>query len=407
MPYPMIQFKSTTKKTPPPGMQKMLLASWQNVLNRPDVGFTQIPARDEDWQAIDQRLSQVQTAAETWVVGIGGSSLGTQVIAQSLARKGQGSSVRFLESPDPYTWQRLDKESDRHVVIISKSGHTLETLAWVEQLAAVDASFLNERHCTVIASPGQGPLQQWAKKNHLPCLWIPGNVGGRFSVLTAVGMFPAGLMGLKPAEFRAGSQWALGQVSLVSALSAEILQSWEREEWITQMWSYSEALSSFGGWWQQLWGESLAKKTTRDQLPAPRASTPMACAGPRDQHSLVQQLIEGARDKYVFINRVASVESGGQVFRGQLFADTAIADRSVSLGQIIGAEAEAFAHSLSEVAIPHSVLEIERIDEKTLGALFMLWQMTIAQLGEFMGIDAFNQPGVELGKVYANKILRG
>lgn len=402
----MIQFKRTNKKTLPPEMEAKLSASWQRVLQRPEVGFTQIPTRDEDWTAIDKRLAQVKPSTETLVVGIGGSSLGAQAIAQSLALKGHGSSVRFLESPDPHTWQHLGENRDRHVVIISKSGHTLETLAWVEHLAAVDDSFLHEQQCTVIASPGAGPLQKWAESNHLPCLWIPANVGGRFSVLTAVGMFPAGLMGLKPAEFRAGAAWALGQLSLISAISAEILQSWQRDEWITQMWSYSEALSSFGEWWQQLWGESLAKKFNRALAPAPRASTPIACAGPRDQHSLVQQLIEGARDKYVFINRVESVEGGGQTFRGQLFADTAIAQRSVSLGQIIGAEAEAFAQSLSEVAIPYSVMQIERIDERTLGALFMLWQMTIAQLGEYMGIDAFNQPGVELGKVYANKILR-
>src|SRR6185312_1624013 len=109
--------------------------------------------------------------------------------------------------------------------------------------------------------------------------------------------------------FRSGAAWAIENTSLATQLSAAILQSWDRGEWITQLWSYSESFRIFGEWWQQLWGESLGKKLNRSGKAAPRASTPMACAGPRDQHSLVQQLMEGARDKYVLISRVGAVEA--------------------------------------------------------------------------------------------------
>jgi glucose-6-phosphate isomerase len=237
-------------------------------------------------------------------------------------------------------------------------------------------------------------------------LWIPGDVGGRFSVLTAAGMFPAGLMGLSLHQFREGAGWALEHSELATALSADILASWERGQWVSQMWTYSEGLRVFGEWWQQLWSESLGKKLTRAGLPAPRVSTPMACRGPRDQHSLVQQLIEASADKHVFVTRVNSVEESDGAFKPRLFPSLPYYGREISLGRIMGGEAEAFERSLDEAGVSYATLKLSGLNERTLGALFMLWQMTIAQLGEYLGIDAFNQPGVESGKRHAAEILR-
>jgi glucose-6-phosphate isomerase len=184
-----------------------------------------------------------------------------------------------------------------------------------------------------------------------------------------------------------------------------MISSFERGEWIAQMWTYSEALGLFGEWWQQLWSESLAKKTTRAGGPAPRVSSPLACLGPRDQHSQVQQLIEGARDKYVFLTRVRTVENGGPSLRPSVFTKMPFHNRNVSLGKIMGAEAQAFEQSLEESGVNYSTLTVESLSERSLGALFMLWQMSIAMTGEVLDIDAFNQPGVELGKKHANQLI--
>lgn len=384
---------------------------WKKVLGRTEVGFPALASDDSLWEAIDRRAREVRQARRALVLGIGGSSLGTQVINQSLRRR-DSTEITFLESPDPGTWSSLGGLSapewkDRHIVLISKSGNTLETLSWAERLAAEDAGWLANSQLTVVASPGSGPLQKWAEKERVPCLWIPPTVGGRFSVLTAVGMFPAALLGLNLKGFREGARWALDHPDLATVLSASILKSWERGEWITQMWVYTDKLRVFGEWWQQLWGESLGKRLDRAGKPASRASTPMACCGPRDQHSLVQQLIEGARDKFVMVTRVESVEQDRESFRANVFAGTPVAGRDISLGRVLGAEAMSFEKSLAESGIQFSTMHVKEISERSLGALFMLWQMCIAQLGEYMGIDAFNQPGVELGKKYANEILRG
>jgi glucose-6-phosphate isomerase len=396
---------------PPEGELKTALDTcWSKVLSRSEVGFTRIPELNAEWKAVEDRVQASRPARRVLVLGIGGSSLGTQVIYEGL-RAQRPVQMTFLESPDPDTWAHLrgltDPEwRDKHVVIVSKSGNTLETLSWVERLNAHEPNWMKSSQVTVVASPGAGALQQWAAAEKVETLWIPENVGGRFSVLTAAGMLPAGLMGCKPAEFREGASWALKRTDLMNALTAAILQSWERGEWITQMWSYSESMKVFGEWWQQLWGESLAKRNAREGLPAPRASTPMSCRGPRDQHSLVQQLLEGARDKFVFVNRVRAVENVPDSFRPSLFPTMPFHGRQASLGKVLGAEAQAFEKALAEAKLPFAAISIESLNERSLGALFMMWQMVIAQLGEFMNINAFDQPGVESGKKFANEILK-
>lgn len=404
----MIELKNI--KPPEPTVKSKLENAWQAVLAREDVGFTRIPELDAEWKAMEDRLRQARPAKRVLVIGIGGSSLGTQVIYESL-KLNRPMSMTFLESPDPDVWTQLrglaDPDwRDRHIVIVSKSGNTLETLSWVERLAAHEPNWLKNSQVTVVASPGEGALQKWAKKENIPVLWIPANVGGRFSVLTAAGMYPAGLLGLKLNEFREGAAWALRNKDLATTLSAEILRSWERQEWITQMWTYSESFRVFGEWWQQLWSESLGKKSARGGAAAPRASSPMACRGPRDQHSQVQQLIEGVPDKYVFVVRVRSVENSGDVFKGTLFPEMPFHARQVSLSKVLSAEAQAFEKSLAENKVSHSTIAMENLSERSIGAMFMLWQMVIAQLGEYMDVNAFDQPGVESGKKHANEILR-
>ncbi len=369
---------------------------WPAVMRRYEAGFVKIPELKHDWSAVTARVNSLPTGEPVFVVGIGGSNLGSRVVQQCLARPAQ---IGFLESPDPTAWQDFKRLKRRgHFVLVSKSGATLETLAWIEKL---HAQGLELSRCTVVASPGEGALQQWAKRENVHTLWIPPNVGGRFSVLTAAAMLPAGLIGLDVDGFRQGAAWALQNLPLAVELASATLQSWQREEWVTQMWTYSEALGSFGAWWQQLWGESLGKKSDYSGKPAPRASTPMACQGPRDQHSVVQQLIDGAHDKFVFLNRVTGAEQETDKFKRQLFGGS-----PTSFGQILSAEAEAFARSLEDSGIGFTSLRIGELNENTLGGLFMLWQMTIALVAEAMQINAFDQPGVEIGKKYAQEILQ-
>ena len=218
-------------------------------------------------------------------------------------------------------------------------------------------------------------------------------------------MLPAAILGLEPERFRVGAAWALAHPEVAATMAEAAWESWARGEWITQLWSFSVGLHAFGEWWQQLWAESLAKKTARGGAGAPRASSPMGCTGPRDQHSVLQQLIEGARDKFVFVTRVASHERDTERFQANLMNGSLITGREISLGKILSVEAQAFERSLKDSKIQSLSLMAEDLSESSLAALFMTWQMTVAMLGERMGIDPFNQPGVEVGKKHAAQLL--
>jgi glucose-6-phosphate isomerase len=214
-------------------------------------------------------------------------------------------------------------------------------------------------------------------------------------------------LGLQIEEFRAGAQWALEKPELAATLATAARNAFGREEWITQLWSFSAGLRVFGEWWQQLWAESLAKRMDRQGRPAPRVSSPMACTGPRDQHSVAQQLIEGARDKLVYVLRVNAGEEDAETFTPKVFSGMPYDGRETSLGRILAAEAQAFELALTDSKIPFLSLRLESLSERSLGALFMSWQMTVALLGEKLDLNPFDQPGVELGKRHAAKILRG
>ncbi len=171
----MIEIKNI--KPPEGDLKNALDACWSKVLGRPEVGFTRIAEQLQDWKAIEDRVHNSRPARRVLVIGIGGSSLGTQVIYEGL-RANRPVQMAFLESPDPDVWSQMRGLSepewrDKHVVIVSKSGNTLETLSWVERLNAHEPNWMKSSQVTVVASPGNGALQKWAALEKVETLWIP------------------------------------------------------------------------------------------------------------------------------------------------------------------------------------------------------------------------------------------
>jgi len=380
--------------------------NWHGFLSRREAEFARVVNDPSWWRESMDRAARIQSS-RILILGVGGSSLGTQTIQVALGGGASSREFVYLEAPDPMLWKRLQTQlsGDEHVLIISKSGETLETLTWVERLASHFPQLLTPQRCTVVASPSStGSLQAWAKSHDIPTLVLPDAIGGRFSVLSAVGMLPAALMGYNVEGFREGAAWALKHPEIAAGLAHAALNSWRRGESVTQLWSFAGALKSFGEWWQQLWSESLGKlQSPVEGLPL--ASTPMACTGPRDQHSLVQQLLEGPRDKFVYVLRVSELEADENHFSGQMFAKLPFAGRPTSLGEVLQAQASAFEKSLNEVGIPYLTIQLDTLNEQGVGALFMAWEMAVAMLGDSLKINTFNQPGVELGKRYAKQLL--
>lgn len=356
-----------------------------------------------------------QNTSVIYVLGTGGSSLGGQAL-QNLLPFGTKRQpyVIFLDNPDPFTFgealSSVDLRTTRFLAI-SKSGGTAETLMQV--LAAADAlrqaggeKYL-KHHFAVVTEPKPSPLRRFAEEIGCPVLDHPLGIGGRYSVLSLVGMLPALLMGLDAGAVRAGAcdvlggcrNGTLGDASPVvgAALHMALARAGQLRE--TILWPYCDRLKTFGGWWRQLWAESLGK--------GGQGSTPIAALGPVDQHSQLQLFLDGPG------NSLFTVVTADTVGRGPLISADAAKDLGAAylgawhMGDLVDAEARATVETLARRGRPVRVIHLPKVDERAIGALFMHFMLETMVTGSIMAIDPFDQPAVEEGKILARSYLEG
>ena len=231
-------------------------------------------------------------------------------------------------------------------------------------------------------------------------------VGGRFSVLSNVGLLPAAALGLDIAAIRKGAARALAPVlakkkpaevpaALGAALSVALAES--KGKTISALMAYSDRLERFTHWYVQLWAESLGKDG--------KGTTPVGALGPVDQHSQVQLFIAGPRDKLFNVVTVGAAGLGprmdGELAR--LAGEPGFAGKTI--GDLVAAEGRATAETLANNGCPVRTFHIERLDEESLGELLMHFMLETIIAAHLLGIDAFDQPAVEEGKVLAKKYL--
>jgi len=389
-----------------------------------DMGFFDLPYAAETVSEVRQLAEGFgQWFEDVVLLGIGGSGLGAIVIRDALlgpywnersdAEREHYPRLHVVDNPDPFTFRsvlsRLDPAKTLFNVV-SKSGSTAETMAlymvardWME--AGVDPANAHG-HFLFTTDPALGVLRQIAEAEGIPALSVPQNVGGRFSVLSAVGLLPAAICGVDVEELLSGARsmeercrgrdLASNPAGLLSvALHAA---DTEQGRGVHVFMPYADRLRSLSFWFQQLWAESLGKAETLGGDRAFTGPTPLASVGATDQHSLLQLLMEGPADKVVLFVSVA--EPG---------AELRIPDRhpgmpSLSylgghtLGELLDTERRATAEALRQAGRPSATLALPRVDARGLGELFMLLEITTALAGALYGVDPLDQPGVELGK---------
>ncbi|HEY1707588.1 MAG TPA: hypothetical protein VGG10_04945 [Rhizomicrobium sp.] len=369
-----------------------------------------LPARTDDLDAAAALVPKfLENTTDILVLGIGGSSLGGQALAM-LRRHGQSPRVMFYDNPDPYTYAdalaHLDLKTTRFVAI-SKSGGTPETLAQV--LAAADAiekagggKYL-KHHFIAITEPKDSALRKFATELGSPVLDHPEGIGGRYSVMTVVGMLPALLMGLNAKAFRKGAASVLdpilagaGDAACIdgAALNFASSQKGLRE---TVVWCYADKLKTFGAWFRQLWAESLGKDG--------KGTTPTATLGPVDQHSQLQLYLGGPNDKLYTLVTTDMKGAGPIVPKARADALGLGYVAGKPIGDLVDAEARATGDTLAKHQRPVRYIHAPKLDERSFGALFMHFMLETIVTGRLMGIDPFNQPAVEEGKVLARKYL--
>jgi glucose-6-phosphate isomerase len=399
----------------PTNVESSVHAALQEVLNNKSIGFTGLPQRQELFAKSQEVANQlISQYTQLVLIGIGGSSMGAHALHEV---SGESKlTFHFLENVDAESFKNLwlkistSKESLKKTafLVISKSGSTIEILwnySTLENLLAQHGLNLIEQSF-FISDLGANPISDLARKHQRPLLEVPSDVGGRFSVLSPVGLVIASICGFNIEQMRKGADAAVKATSTVAQATQLFLNSFKRKEDITLFWFYHSNFRWFGAWIQQLWAESLGKKTTKSGGPAPAFSTPMTAIGACDQHSILQQVAHGPKNKFVcFYSFKSSVESELK-FSSTNFQDLKFLEGR-NYGDLIKYQALATAEALNKNSVSTALFNIDNSDKSySLGYLFMHFQLVVATLGQHENVDAFDQPGVALGKELTLNLLK-
>jgi glucose-6-phosphate isomerase len=361
------------------------------------------------------------------VLGIGGSALGPIALRTAL-RKPQWNlldagerdlrpRLHVLDNLDPATiagmLDRVVKLERTLFVVTSKSGGTAETMAQYMVIRdQLEQHRLTARdHIVFVTDPQKGALRPIAKKEGIPALDIPANVGGRFSVLTPVGVLPAALMGINTSGLLQGAA-AMAQRCLEPKLrdnpaavfaTLQFLADSKSGKHVHVLMPYSDALRDMAAWFVQLWAESLGKQ--RADGSAHVGPTPLGALGATDQHSQVQLFMEGPVDKTLTF--IAVPTKGSDVEIPKLHGD--VPELAYlgghTLGEVLDVERRATAGALAKRGRPNMTIEVEDVSPATVGGLFMLLECATIYAGALYGVNPLDQPGVELGKQFTYAML--
>lgn len=343
------------------------------------------------------------------VVGIGGSNLGTRAVYEALFAyrdryAGQGIQMHFLDTVDPemtgafvgFMKKNIKSGDEILINIISKSGGTTETLVNAEiVLEELRKITLNWKTRCVISTDEGSKLWNEAEKNTIDVLPIPKQVGGRYSVFSAVGLFPLGLCGIDVKALMRGAQNALKSLDM-SVYSALFLNHHARSgKAIADTFLFHPELESLGKWYRQLMGESIGKDG--------KGISPTVTIGSIDHHSIVQLYLGGPRDKSTtFVYTATSQEE--HIPKNPVF-DLSAEFAGRTEGGIMRAIQKGTAEAYKKQSLPFIEVELSRICAEELG-WFMQWKMAeMMVLGKLLNVNAFDQPHVELYKTETRKML--
>lgn len=389
---------------------KQILGEIKKEVKQGKIGWTELPTQEEEIKKISKF---VKTERKKWenivLLGIGGSALGAIALQKAL-----GADLNFiiLDNIDPdFFTRKLEKLdwSKTLVIVISKSGTTPETMAQfyiIEEILKHELKKEYKQHIIAITDEHAGELRGLAIAEDYLRFAIPDNIGGRFSVLSSVGLIPAGMMGIEITELCEGAKLIqadcfeenLEKNPAAMLAVATYLMDKKKGKHIQVMCAYSNQLLGVVDWYGQLLAESIGKNEKT-------GVTPVRALGTTDQHSQLQLWNEGPKDKMISFLEV-------QNFKNNIplpYFDNEKLDylSGKSLNELIRAEKKGTELALNKNNRPNQTILLPRINAHTLGQLFYLFEMQIAILGKLYEIDPYDQPGVEAGKQITKKIMLG
>ena len=388
------------------------------VAEQENIGYYSLP--DQDISYLVNYLEEFKTKndyeaiKDIAIIGIGGSSLGPKAIFRALQGiRDFDKRLHFFESTDPAsirsTLNRIDIKN-AHFFVISKSGSTIETISvykYVLSLLKTKEIALDYRF-TFVTDKGS-KLEAHAKTMNSFTLHIPVNVGGRFSVLSAAGLAPLLLAGVDVQRLLDGARsikesfFDDGYIKETLMKKATYYAKNSMDYNINTLFAYSESLDYFTDWYVQLWGESLGKKQRHSSINV--GLTPIGLIGPKDQHSFLQLIVEGLRDKTVTVLKIETFDDKIKIPNITLKElENLDLMNGIAFCDLINMQADSTMEALLDKKdIPVDTITIKHVDEENIGKLIFYYELLTSIVGQMMNVNTYDQPGVEDGK----RILEG
>ncbi len=394
------------------GVRPRLREATDELLGSPP-GFMRLPKTGEYAEASARVAEEIRGSGATDFVhvGIGGSALGPMALHRALNHpyynalsERRGPRIHFAENTDPATLSAILDVADPEatwVNVVTKSGSTAETMAnfLVIRGVLVDAlgDFGFQGRMVATTDPEKGFLKEIADREDLRTLPIPQDVGGRFSVLTPVGLLPAAVTGLNVDALLAGAAQCVDEVEeqgaehpAVVGAAMHFLMDTARGRNVRVMMTYADALERLAAWFVQLWAESLGKDG--------KGSTPHGAVGTTDQHSQVQLYMEGPQDKVIEIVEVGDHPRDLEIPAAYEDLEGVGYLGGHTMAELLNVECDATRKALTEAGRPNATIRLGTVNEENLGYLLQALEIQTAVSGSLYGVNAFDQPGVEAGK---------
>tara|TARA_E500000178_G_C16947425_1_gene719521 strand:+ start:149 stop:1426 length:1278 start_codon:yes stop_codon:yes gene_type:complete len=393
------------------------LASLKVQLSEGSLGLLQLPDLFEDLEALESVAEYfIENFDDVIVLGTGGSSLGGKAINQLADSSNiNGPNLHFIDSIDPRTFVSLLNKiipEKTGFIVISKSGQTTETIA--QFLLCLDIYQVNldqqtiHNHFLIITEFSDNPLRRLANNLKLKIAKHNPDIGGRYSALSIVGLFPALVAGIDAYAIREGAKILLVQLKNAKspehfppAMGALFNTALNIELGInsTVLMPYLDQLDLFSSWFQQLWAESLGKNGL--------GTTPIKALGTVDQHSQLQLYLDGPKDKIFTLILGQLKNQGGLISHDYSYDPDLKFIAGKRIGDLMDAHQEATAKTLINQECPTRLIRIKTLDEQTLGALLMHFMLETILTASVLNLNAFDQPAVEESKTLAKSYLLG
>jgi glucose-6-phosphate isomerase len=393
-----------------------------------DLRWMDLPYQREVHDGILRYAAQVRGRFDNVVVlGIGGSALGNTALQTAL-----NSPYHNLDAPEGtprlFVLDNIDPDligeflacvaPERSLFnVISKSGGTAETMAQFLLLRERLIESLGERdhrdHLVITTDAEKGVLREIVRREGYQSFVVPDGVGGRFSVLSPVGLLSSALVGIDTGGLLAGAAFMdqrcklpeFGQNPAQVHAAVQYLLHTRKHKPIAVTMSYSHRLRDFADWYAQLLAESIGKRKSNDGRDVFVGPTPVRAVGVTDQHSQVQLYAEGPFDKWFTFLSVEHPDHSIEIPKAYADLEGVSYLGGHTFKGLFQAERDGTRVALTEARRPNATLAFEKIDAHSVGQFIYLLEMSVALMGEHYRIDAFDQPGVEAGKIAAYALM--